>query len=432
MTEPLLAVEGLTKHYPITKGVLRTEVGRTRAVDGIDFTVDRGETFGIVGESGCGKSTVAKTLLRLEEPTAGSVRFDGREVTDLDGSDLKQFRRHAQMIFQDPNASFDPRMAIWESVTEPLAIHGLTDRERRREIAADLLDRVGLSADDADRYPHEFSGGQKQRIALARALVLNPDLLVADEPTSALDVSVQADILALIDDLQSEFDLALVVISHDMSVIREICDRVAVMYLGEIVETAPTDRLFEDPQHPYTRALISAIPRPDPRDRGERIHLTGSVPSASDPPDGCRFHTRCPEVIPPEEYDIEQEAWRALLDLRLRLGEEGIDPDAVREFVAAETDSDPGTVDDDRVAAEIRAEFDLPERLGDPGADRVLREALELVVAGEQEAAHETLVEAFPTVCAREAPPDVAVDEGHHSACHLVETEAPSRPASRD
>jgi len=420
---PLLEVEDLCKHFPVTEGILNREVGRVRAVDGIDLTVGHGETVGIVGESGCGKSTAARTLLRLVEPTAGSVRFDGRDVTAFDADELKAFRRNAQMIFQDPSASFDPRMSIGESVAEPLVIHGVTDRELRREVVADLLERVGLSAEDINRYPHEFSGGQKQRIALARALVLNPDLLIADEPTSALDVSVQAEVLSLLRDLQSAFDLSVIVISHDMSVIREICDRIAVMYLGEIVEMAPTERLFETPSHPYTEVLVSSIPTLDPRTGGERIPLSGDVPSAAAPPSGCRFHTRCPKVIPPDGYDFEQSAWRAVLDFRHRLDEVGIDHETVREFVAAETGVETAAITDCQVRRAIREEFDMPETLGDSRADRVVEDALDFVLAGEGDRAHQLLVETFPTVCARTEPRTESVAAGHRAACHLVDSE---------
>jgi peptide/nickel transport system ATP-binding protein len=402
VTRPLLDVEGLTKHYPVTEGVLRNEVGRVRAVDGVSFTVDRGETLGLVGESGCGKSTAATTTLRLEEPTDGRIVFDGEDVTGYDDAALKRFRRRAQMVFQDPTSSFDPRMSIGESVAEPLRVHGMRDRERRRRIVGDLLDRVGLDADDMDRYPHEFSGGQKQRVALARALVINPDLIVADEPVSALDVSVQADILDLIDDLQSEFGLAIVVISHDLGVVREVCDRVAVMYLGEIVETAPTDRLFEDPQHPYTRALLGSTPIADPRRRGQGTRLTGDVPSPSDPPPGCRFHTRCPEVILDTDYDIDDEAWRAVLNLRLRVVDEGLDLDAARRYAAG--DDDPETADSEAVRAAIREEFDVPAELADPAAESALSTALDRIIEGDTDGAAERLADAFPTVCRRERP----------------------------
>ena len=314
----LLSVRGLENHYPITEGLLSRETGRVRAVDGIDFEVRRGETLGLVGESGCGKSTTARALLRLEEPTAGTVAVGGEDIGEYDRTKLKRLRRRVQMVFQDPSSTFDPRMTVGEAVAEPLTTHGLRDGERRRGVVEDTLERVGLSSGDYDRYPHELSGGQKQRIALARALVLNPDLLVADEPVSALDVSVQAEILGLLDDLQREFDLSMLVISHDMGVVSQICDRIAVMYLGEIVEIGPTEVIFDDPQHPYTQALLSSIPTLDPYARGQTGGVSGDVPDPSDPPTGCRFHTRCPEVIQPEGYDFEQKNRRGVMDLRVQ------------------------------------------------------------------------------------------------------------------
>ena len=425
---PLLEVRNLKKHYPITEGLLKNEVGRVRAVDGVSFTVERGETLGIVGESGCGKSTAATSLLRLEEPTDGQVLFDGDDITTYDDRELKRFRRRAQMIFQDPTSSFDPRMSVGEAVAEPLVIHGIRGRERRRRVVGDLLERVGLSADDFDRYPHEFSGGQRQRIALARALVVNPDLVVADEPTSALDVSVQAEILTLIERVQAAFGLSIVFISHDMGVVREVCDRVAVMYLGEIVEIGPTAIVFDDPQHPYTRALLSSIPEPDPRSRGLGTPLGGDVPSPSNPPSGCRFHTRCPEIIAPEGYDLPQEEWRALMNLRVRLGTEGLDLEAAEEFVTVET----GRADDDAVADAVRAEFDVPETLSDPSAERVLSDALAAVVAGDQTPARERLDEAFSTVCARERPTLAPTDAGHEAACHLHDARYAPAEGDRD
>ena len=399
---PLLEVTGLEKHYPVTEGLLKREVGRVRAVDGIDLTLAAGETLGLVGESGCGKSTAATSLLRIEEPTGGRVVFDGTDVTALEGRALKRFRRRAQMVFQDPTSSFDPRMSIGASVGEPLRIHGLGDRERRRRIVGDLLERVGLSADDHDRYPHELSGGQKQRAALARALSVNPDLIVADEPVSALDVSIQADIVSLMDELQSAFGLGMLFISHDLSVVREVCDRIAVMYLGEIVETAPTERLFESPRHPYTRALLASVPTLDPRRRGQGQVLTGDVPSPSDPPTGCRFHTRCPEVIPPDGLDLEPDVWRGVLNLRLRLVDRGLDLEAARTFVAG--DADPETADPAAVRAAIRDEFGVPERLADREAERALSAALEALVEERPDDAAERLAEAFPTVCREHRP----------------------------
>jgi peptide/nickel transport system ATP-binding protein len=421
VTGPLFSVHELTKHYPITEGVFRRETGRVRAVDGISFSVDRGETLGLVGESGCGKSTAARTALRLEEPTDGRIVFDGADVTAYDDAALTAFRRRAQMVFQDPTSSFDPRMSVGESVAEPLRVHGLSDRERRRRIVADLLDRVGLDAADADRYPHEFSGGQKQRIALARALVTNPDLIVADEPVSALDVSVQADILALIDRLQSAFGLAVVVISHDMGVVREVCDRVAVMYLGEIVETAPTEALFEDPRHPYTRALLGATPVADPRRRGRGTRLTGDVPSPSDPPPGCRFHTRCPEVILDADYDLDAATWRAVLDLRLSVETDSVDVDAARAYVTEGDDAHPAGV-----RAAIREEFDVPSELPDQRAETALSDALARLVDGDADGAADRLQEAFPTVCRRErpglAPPETDLSASEWAAIERLRT----------
>jgi peptide/nickel transport system ATP-binding protein len=417
--EPLLDVRGLEKHYPITEGVLKKQVGSVRAVDGISFAIDRGETLGLVGESGCGKSTAAENILRLEDPTGGEVYFDGQDVTGIEGERLKRFRRRAQIVFQDPTSSFDPRMSVGESITEPLLIHGMRDRERRREIGQNLLERVGLSADDYGRYPHEFSGGQKQRIGLARSLVLNPDLIVADEPVSALDVSIKTAILNLIDDLQQEFDLSILLISHDMGVVRQVCDRVAVMYLGKIVELGPTEQLFDDPQHPYTQALISSIPRPDPNQRGESVRLSGTVPSPSNPPSGCRFHTRCPQVIQPEGYSFEQAEWRSLMDVRHRLETGELDLDAIRELQLAEGDEDGSSVDTETLKGGVREEFDLPATLSSQSAEAVFAEALDQVVEEEFGAAASLLAEEFETVCEREEPPLDGTAAGQLAACHL-------------
>jgi peptide/nickel transport system ATP-binding protein len=403
MTEALLSVSDLKKHYALTDGLLGREVGQVRAVDGVSFEVERGETVGLVGESGCGKSTVATTLMGLEEPTDGAVAFDGSSVADRERSRGREFRRRVGMVFQDPTSSFDPRMTVGESIAEPLSIHGVDDEERQRELVADLLERVGLSADDFDRYPHEFSGGQKQRAALARALVLNPDLLVADEPVSALDVSVQASILSLLDDLQREFDLGMLLISHDMAVVREICDRVAVMYLGEIVETGPTSEVLSDPQHPYTRALVSSVPAPDPGQRGTGVRLSGDVPSPADPPSGCRFHTRCPEIIQPEGYDFEQENWRAVMDLRVALDTDEFDLDGR---------DDPSSV---------RDRFDIPAELADEETDDVLSSAIDALVAGDREEARHLLADEFETVCERERPTLGETDAGHPAACLIHE-----------
>jgi len=294
----LLRAEGLVKHYPLRAGLLSKRSGAVRAVDGVSFEVGRGETLGLVGESGCGKTTVARLVLCLEKPTAGRVSFEGIDWSTLSSKALRAKRRELQIVFQDPMSSLNPRMTVGEILREPLAVHRVAAGAALDARVAELLEQVGIPASWRQRYPHEFSGGQRQRIGVARAIALGPKLVVCDEAVSALDVSVQAQVLNLLLELRERLGLAYLFISHDLSVVRHVSDRVAVMYLGQIVEQAPSAALFGAPAHPYTQALLSAIPVPDPRRRRERIVLHGDVPSPAKPPPGCRFHTRCPAVMP--------------------------------------------------------------------------------------------------------------------------------------
>ncbi len=304
---PILEVDHLVKHFPIKAGILfDRQIGAVRAVDDVSFTVNEGETLGLVGESGCGKSTLARSILQLIEPTSGSIRFEAREITGLGNRELRALRPQMQMVFQDPYASLNPRKRVAQIVGDPMRLHGIVDRDGVRDAVRELLERVGLNPEHYNRFPHEFSGGQRQRIGIARALSLNPKLIIADEPVSALDVSIQAQIINLLEDLQEEFELTYVFVAHDLGVVRHVADRIAVMYLGKIVELGVADDVYSHPIHPYTQSLLSAVPIPDPRANAERrqILLEGDVPSPANPPAACRFHTRCPyatEICSTEE-----------------------------------------------------------------------------------------------------------------------------------
>ncbi|WP_256392819.1 ABC transporter ATP-binding protein [Natronoarchaeum rubrum] len=435
--DPLLEVEGLRKYFSRADDLLdkwlSSEPQTVKAVDGVSLEVYEGETLGLVGESGCGKSTTGRSILQLLEPTDGRVLFAGEDLTTLDADDLRAKRQDLQMIFQDPMSSLDPRMTVGQTVVEPLKIHGLPEetgdmsqRQARRERALELLEAVGLERGQFERYPHELSGGQRQRVGIARALAVDPDFIVADEPVSALDVSVQAQILNLLEDLQSEFGLTYLFIAHDLSVVRHICDRVAVMYLGKVVESAPTAELFADPRHPYTKALLSSIPRPDPlADTDDRIILQGDVPSPVDPPSGCNFRTRCPEVIPSEGLDVEQSTFRAAMNFRQRVEADEISADAIHggggpsadaEAETIETATDGGADRDVLVGRLLDREFD--ERpTGEVG--EVVRRAAGHLVDGDRDAAAELLRERFETPCEREEP--VRGEGAHGAACHLVD-----------
>jgi len=317
MQQQLLEVNGLKKYFDIKGGILGKKVGEVKAVDGISFEVKKGETLGIVGESGCGKSTTGKSILRLIEPTEGEVKFEGKDLLSLGSEDMRKMRRDIQIIFQDPYASLNPRHTVEKIISEPLLVYGMKSSKDRKARVKELLEVVGLQEHHGSRYPHQFSGGQRQRIGIARALANNPKLIICDEPVSALDVSVQSQILNLMEELQKEFDLTYIFIAHDLSVVKHISDRIGVMYLGKMVELANKDELYDDPKHPYTQALLSAIPNPDPDEVKERIILRGDVPSPSNPPKGCPFNTRCPKVMSicrertPHFQEIEEEHYVA-------------------------------------------------------------------------------------------------------------------------
>ena len=500
--DPLVEVRGLRKYYyeddTLVDRLMRREPTSVQAVDGVDLDIERGETLGLVGESGCGKSTTGETLLRLRDATEGTVRFDGEDVLGMGSSELRRFRERAQIVFQDPFSSLDPRMTVGAIIAEGLKIHGrpasdpevtvepdvtvegganvdvtvaddadvavesengvarvpvrvdatgeeptvsfgrydgvlsadvtarpdgygvdvsvgASKRRLRRERARDLLERVGLSAGQVDRYPHEFSGGQRQRVGIARALALDPEFVVLDEPVSALDVSVQAQILNLLDDLQAEYGLTYLFIAHDLSVVRHICDRVAVMYLGEVVETGTTTEIFEEAKHPYTRALLESVPRADTAEQGRRVEtLSGDVPSPRNPPSGCRFRTRCPRIIPPPGVVIDQPSYRSVMDLRdrLRRGDFGAG-------VVWETVGDPDREATEAFKREVREEFGLDGLTGANGD--TVEDALEVLANGREREAAERLTERFESVCETEEP--VLPDEPHPAACHLYDEE---------
>lgn len=420
---PLLEVSNLKKHFVESEGILDQMLGgvdHVRAVDDVDLTVNEGETLAVVGESGCGKSTLAQTIIKLHQPTDGTIQLRGDDITDLSQRNMRPYRREMQMVFQDPLASLNPRQTVGDILRAPMEVHDIGESKAdRTERAEDLLEEVGLKDGHIDRHPHQFSGGQQQRIGLARALTVEPDLMIADEPVSALDVSVQSQVLNLLDDLKEEYNLAMLFIAHDLSVVRHIADRVAVMYLGEIVETAPVEELYENPKHPYTKSLLSAVPRIDPQKRGDRIVLRGSVPSPIDPPEGCRFHTRCPSIIPPEDWSTDQETFRQAFTFRTRVEEGRIDPDAISVRLEAEQ----GNVSNSQIADRI-VESELPAEIDNLPVDtaEAVRESARLLSEGEQEAATETIVTELSSPCVEEKP-RLTIADGRQASCHRVDSD---------
>jgi peptide/nickel transport system ATP-binding protein len=438
ITDEILRIEKLEKYFTRDDSLIRRlrpdkEVKKVRAVNGVNLSVRDGEIFGLVGESGCGKSTLARTTLMLLQPTKGHVYYQGEDITQYTDKQLREFRGDVQMIFQDPFASLNPRYTIRQTLTEPLNIHDIrTSKTERNRRSAELLERVNLSDEHLDRYPHEFSGGQRQRIAIARALAVEPKLIVADEPTSALDVSVQAQILNLLENLAEEMELSMLFISHDLSVIRRICNRVAVMYLGKIVEQAPTKKLFTDPQHPYSQSLLSSIPIPDPTIQREHIQIKGDVPTPIDPPSGCQFHPRCPKVIPPEDWSGDQLGFQRCLQLKKRIMDGTVQPSTMREQLTARRDeqvSDEEIINilynehiskhEDEDSKPIQLCSDTQEEIRDVLARFVREDNIGAVPFDDL----------FSTVCETDVPRNLEIESDHTVDCHLYD---PGKPGSPD
>ncbi len=421
--EPLVEVRNLKTYYE-GSGLFGGKP--VKAVDGVSFDIFRGETLGLVGESGCGKTTLGRTLLQLERATAGEVRYDGVDVLSLRGDPLHEWRRNAQMVFQDPDSSLNDRLTVGEIVREPLDVYDWRTPRERRDHVRELLETVGLQPEHYFRYPHQFSGGQRQRIGIARTLALEPDFIVLDEPVSALDVSVQAEIINLLEDLQDEFGLTYLFIAHDLSVVRHICDRVAVMYLGHVMEIGPTEELFREPANPYTHALLSAIPEPDPTSTRKRITLHGTPPNPRDPPVGCPFSTRCPSRIRPERFDdLDDELWTRLNTLREILRERDRAERSIREHLRLRLGMETRFATVDETFRELFGDQDVPQH-----AAQSLEEIQSHANAGDERAALEAFAAAFGSVCEERAPDYHPIGcNGRQSYCHrhADEFEEPAR-----
>lgn len=420
--DPILDVTDLKKHYMNKQGILHqifsgdSESSRVRAVDGVSFSVNRGETVGIVGESGCGKSTLAETLLGLKEPTGGSASLIGKDIHEWADTDRQQFARQIQFVFQDPSSCLDPKLTVREIIREPLEIHNVGNSAHQNGLVEEVIEQVGLSVDQLDRYPGEMSGGQRQRVGIARAIILKPQVLVLDEPTSALDVSVQAQILNLLQKIQDEFNLTTVIISHDISVIHYLCDKVLVMYLGQIAEIGPTEAVFTERAHPYTKTLLDSVPKVGVTD-AEHVEVDPDIPSPRDPPEGCRFHTRCPDVIPPTDYELEQEEWLSVFKYKLDVKSRELTKEKLVEL----TDNRGIDINSEaQVKRLVRKRYDIPESLSDRAAESVLEESFALLISDDTDAVLDLLNAEFRSPCEASNPDSITVSNDHTANCHLV------------
>ena len=419
--DTLVEVNKLKKHYISESSwkskLLNEDPTRVKAVDGVSFEINRGDTLGIVGESGCGKSTLAETVLGVHEPTEGNITIGGKDITEQKTKDRSKLARRIQLVFQDASSCLDPRLTLREIIQEPLDIHSVGTKEHRANRVEKLVEQVGLSVDQLDRYPAEFSGGQRQRINIARSLALDPELLILDEPTSALDVSVQAQILNLLKDIQSEFELTYIFISHDLSVIRYMCDRTLVMYLGKVAEIGPTDEIFNEPSHPYTRALLNSAP--DLRNKETTTQLIDpDIPSPRNPPSGCRFHTRCSEVLMPKQYsdNLSQETWLGIFDYKLKLRSGDFTEESIRDLAEIKRDT---PISEDDVRELIYDECEIPKQIMDDTAEMHLNDSIDLLLSGKEQEALALMNAEFNSPCEFTQPSMTSVSDSHEVACLL-------------